>query len=58
MKEINFKYIVEGDHPIFMRIDRRCLTIEEAENVKDGLEAINYEVRIKKLKGGKNEYIT
>jgi len=45
----NFKYIVRGDHPIFQRIDRRCLTLSEAENVKDGLEAIGYEVRIEEI---------
>jgi hypothetical protein len=33
---LDFKYIVKGDHPVFRRIDRRCLSLKEAENVKDG----------------------
>jgi len=47
---LDFKYIVKGDHPIFQRIDRRCLTLPEAENVKDGLEAVGYEIKIEPIK--------
>ena len=47
---LNFKYIVKGDHPIFQRVDRRCLTAGEAKNVKDGLEAVGYEVKIESIK--------
>jgi len=43
---LEFKFIVEGDHPVFKRIDRKCITLKEAENVADGLEAIGYEVGI------------
>ena len=46
---LDFKYIVKGDHPIFRRIDRRCLSIKEAENVKDGLIAVGYEVKIESI---------
>ena len=45
----DFKYIVEGNHPIFMRIDRRCFTLSEAENVKEELIAVGYEVEIKEI---------
>jgi len=44
-----FKYLVLGDHPIFMYINRRCLTLDEAKNVKEGLEIIGYEVEIKEI---------
>lgn len=49
MNRLNFKYIVEGNHLIFRRIDRKCLTFDEATNVKTGLEAAGYEVEIKEL---------
>lgn len=45
-KEPQFKYIVRGDHPVFRRIDRRCVSFDEANNVKVGLEAIGYEIKI------------
>ena len=32
-----YKYIVEGNHPIFQRIDRQCLSIKEAQNIENGL---------------------
>ena len=47
--KLNFKYRVEGNHPIFMYINRRCLTLSEAENVKEGLLAVGYEVEIKEI---------
>ena len=52
IKEKRFKYIVKGDHLIFKRIDRRCITLPEAENVKDGLEAVGYEVKIDEINQG------
>ena len=48
-KNTPFKYIVKGDHPTFRRIDRRCLSIEEANDVADGLRAIGYEIKIESL---------
>ena len=50
IKKIKFKYIVKGDHPIFKRIDRRCLSFSEANNVKIGLEAAGYEIEIETIK--------
>ncbi len=47
--KLDFKYKVEGNHPIFMYVNRRCLTLPEAENVKEGLLAIGYEVEIKEI---------
>ena len=47
---MKFKYLVLGNHSIFMYINRRCLTLEEAENVRDGLEAVGYEVKIEEIK--------
>jgi len=49
MIPLPFKYIVEGDHPTFMRIDRRCLTLTEAYNIEDVLKEIGYEIKIKKI---------
>ena len=49
MSKLDFKYRVEGNHPIFMYINRRCLTLSEAENVKEGLLAVGYEVEIKEI---------
>ena len=49
LRKPDFKYIVEGDHPIFKRIDRRCLSLPEAKNVKDGLSAVGYEIKIKPI---------
>lgn len=46
---INFKYLVEGNHPIFLYINRRCITRSEAVNVQEGLEVIGYEVEIKEI---------
>ena len=43
---MEFKFIVKGDHPVFKRIDRRCLSYEEAENVETGLLAVGYECSI------------
>ena len=54
MSTFNFKYKVEGNHPIFMYVNRQCLTLSEAENVKNGLEAIGYEVEIIEIKGKNN----
>jgi len=48
-----FKYLVLGNHPIFQYVTRRCLTVEEAENVKNGLLAVGYEVEIKEEGGDK-----
>lgn len=45
---MNFEFVVQGNHPIFMYVNRGCFTIEEAENVKRGLETIGYIVEIKK----------
>lgn len=52
IKETRFKYLVKGDHPIFKRIDRRCITLPEAENVKEGLEVVGYEVEIDEINQG------
>lgn len=52
IKAMTFKYLVKGDHPIFKRIDRRCITLPEAENVKDGLKAVGYEVEIDEINQG------
>ena len=52
---MKFKYLVLGNHPIFQYVNRRCLTIEEAENVKEGLEVIGYEVTIETIKEENNE---
>ena len=49
VSKMNYNFIVEGNHPIFMRVDRRCITIEEANNVKRGLDAVGYDVKIKPL---------
>jgi hypothetical protein len=49
IKKLKFNYLVEGDHPVFKRIDRRCISLKEAENVKEGLIAIGYEVKILEL---------
>ena len=54
---MKFKYLVLGNHPIFRYINRRCITLEEAKNVKDGLEVIGYEVEIKPLKKENNHGI-
>jgi hypothetical protein len=46
---MDFKFLVLGRHPVFQYIKyfhRHCLTLEEAENVRDGLEAVGYEVAI------------
>jgi len=48
---LDFKFIVKGNHPIFKRIDRRCLSFEEANNVRKGLIAIGYVIEIEPLKG-------
>ena len=50
IRQPNFKFLVKGDHPAFMRIDRKCVSYDEAVNVKDGLEAVGYEVEIEDLK--------
>ena len=60
---LKFKYIVKGDHPLFQkifdteypvwayqRIDRKCLSIDEANNIADGLEAVGYKVKIELIK--------
>ena len=47
-----FKYIVRADHPILRRVDRRCITAEEAKNIADSLAAIGYEGVIEEI----NEY--
>lgn len=47
---MKFKFIVEGNHPIFRRIDRQCFTADEADNVRKGLEIIGYEIQIKEIK--------
>ena len=49
------KYKVEGNHPIFMYVNRYCLTMKEAENVKSELEAIGYEISIIELEDKKDE---
>lgn len=54
IKQPNFKFLIEDDHPVFKRIDRRCLSLKEAENVEDGLKAVGYEVKIKPIEGIKN----
>ena len=46
---MEYKYLVFGNHPIFQRVDRRCCSWKEAENVKKGLNAIGYEVNIASL---------
>ncbi|KKN10393.1 hypothetical protein LCGC14_1037140 [marine sediment metagenome] len=49
IRQPNFKFLVKGDHPAFMRIDRKCVSYDEAVNVKDGLKAVGYEVEIEDL---------
>ena len=49
IKQPDFKFLVKGDHPAFMRIDRKCVSYDEAVNVKDGLKAVGYEVEIEDL---------
>ncbi len=49
IKKLNFKYTVKGNHPIFKYVNRRCLSLCEANNVKVGLEAIGYEVEIEAI---------
>lgn len=46
---IKFNLIVRGIHPIFMKVNRRCITGVEADNVKNGLEAVGYQVKIEKI---------
>ena len=46
---MRFRYLVLGNHPIFQYVNRRCLSLKEAENVKSGLESIGYEVTIKEI---------
>ena len=48
-KHPNFKYAVEGEHPIFKRVDRRCFSWAEAKNVESGLLAVGYKVEIIKI---------
>lgn len=50
LQQPDFKFLVKGNHPVFMRIDRKCVSHDEAVNVKDGLEAAGYEVEIEDLK--------
>jgi hypothetical protein len=46
---MKIKYLVLGNHPIFQYINRRCMSLKEAENVKFDLEAIEYDVTIEPL---------
>ena len=46
---MKFKYIVLGYHPYLEKINRRCLSLDEAKNVKNGLQAIGYEVYIETI---------
>ena len=50
-KGLDFKFIVKGTHPFLQRIDRRCLSFKEANNVREGLIAIGYTIEIGPLKG-------
>ena len=55
MNQLKFNYIVKGKHPFFQEINRRCITLSEAENVRDGLEAIEYKVEIELLNRTEND---
>lgn len=50
MTQQQFNYLLTGTHPILQSVNRRCLTLPEAENVRNGLEAVGYEVTIQELK--------
>jgi hypothetical protein len=50
VKNPEFRYLVLGNHSVFAYVNRRCLTMHEAENVKQGLEVIGYEVTIEGIK--------
>jgi len=55
---LDFKYVVKGHRPIFkeeifQKINRRCLSFDEAKNVRDALELIGYNIEIEEIK---NEY--
>jgi len=52
---MKFKYLVLGNHPISKYVNKRCLTGEEANNVKNELVAIGYEVIIETIKEENNE---
>ena len=41
-----FKYLVKGDHSIFMKVNRRCLTITEATRIKEALQSIGYKITV------------
>ncbi len=49
IKQANVKDKVKGNDQIYMRIDRKCVSYDEAINVKDGLEAVGYEIKIKNI---------
>jgi len=46
---LKFNFIVYGTHLIFQDVSRRCITQKEADNVKNGLEAAGYRVKIKTI---------
>lgn len=46
---ISFNYIVRGKHNFLKKVNRKCITLSEAENVKKGLESVDYIVKIEKL---------
>jgi len=46
---MKYLYLVKGNHPIFRYINRRCLSLEEAQRIKKALEEIGYEVTIEPI---------
>ncbi len=46
---LKFNFIVYGTHLIFQDVSRRCITQGEADNVKNGLEAAGYKVKIETI---------